>query len=224
MFAAAMAFSLGLKLENIRHGLQTFDTTFFQAPGRGNIFDEHPFRVILDYGHNAAAVEAMTQFVDRLDVKGRRIVVLSAPGDRRDEDVREIARIVAGCFDLYVCRRDDGLRGRGPSEIPEMLRDVLLAEGVDADQILLIPDEQEATAAALGAARAGDLVLVFGDAIQRTWEQIVNFRPVEAERRSARRPRAGTGATLPPQEAQTPRAFVRDVRGVRLARETEAAD
>jgi len=224
MFAAAMAFSMGLKLENIRHGLQTFDTTFFQAPGRGNVFDEHPFRVILDYGHNAAAVEAMTQFVDRLDVKGRRIVVLAAPGDRRDEDVREIARIVAGCFDHYICRRDDGLRGRKPNEIPDMLREVLLAEGVEAGQIETIPDEQEATAAALSAARAGDLVLVFGDAIQRTWEQIVNFRPVEAERRSARRPRAGTGATLPPAEPQTPRAFVRDVRGVRLARETEAED
>ena len=37
MFAAAMAFSMGLKLEDIRHGLRTFDTTFFQAPGP----DEH---------------------------------------------------------------------------------------------------------------------------------------------------------------------------------------
>ena len=60
MFAAALAFSMGLKLEDIRHGLRTFDTTFFQAPGRMNIFDEHPFKVILDYGHNPAAVEAMT--------------------------------------------------------------------------------------------------------------------------------------------------------------------
>ena len=47
----------GLKLEDIRHGLRTFDTTFFQAPGRMNVFDEHPFKVILDYGHNPAAVE-----------------------------------------------------------------------------------------------------------------------------------------------------------------------
>ena len=44
MFAAAMAFSMGEKLEDIRHGLRTFDTTFFQAPGRMNVFDEHPFR------------------------------------------------------------------------------------------------------------------------------------------------------------------------------------
>ena len=56
MFAASIAFSLGVKLDAIRQGLRTFDTTFFQAPGRMNIFDGHPFKVILDYGHNAAAV------------------------------------------------------------------------------------------------------------------------------------------------------------------------
>src|SRR5580692_11663032 len=43
MFAAAMAFSLGLKLDAIRQGLRTFDSTFFQAPGRMNVFNEHPF-------------------------------------------------------------------------------------------------------------------------------------------------------------------------------------
>jgi IS5 family transposase len=46
MFAAALAFSLGKSLEDIRHGLRTFDSTYFQAPGRMNVFEEHPFRVI----------------------------------------------------------------------------------------------------------------------------------------------------------------------------------
>src|SRR3546814_6806175 len=41
MFAAAMAYSLGIKLDAIRQGLRTFDTTFFQAPGRMNVFEEH---------------------------------------------------------------------------------------------------------------------------------------------------------------------------------------
>ena len=80
MFAAAMAFSMGLKLEDIRHGLRTFDTTFFQAPGRMNIYDEHPFKVILDYGHNPAAIEAMCELVDRLEVAGRRIVRAGGAG------------------------------------------------------------------------------------------------------------------------------------------------
>ncbi|HEU5051238.1 MAG TPA: cyanophycin synthetase [Gemmatimonadales bacterium] len=230
MVAAAMAFSMGLKLENIRHGLQTFDTTFFQAPGRGNVFDELPFKVILDYGHNAAAVAAMVEFVERLQTGGRRIVVLSAPGDRRDEDVREIARIAAGSFDLYVCRRDDALRGRDPEEIPHLLRDALLESGVPEGQILVIPDEQDATAAALAAARGGDLLLVFGDAITRTWEQIVTHRPIEQERRATRRAPGGNGSSAPApvapelHEERRARSFVRDARGVRLARELEGED
>src|SRR4030095_2372526 len=66
MFAALTAYAMNVKLENIRHGLRTFDTSFFQAPGRMNIFDEHGFKVILDYAHNPAAVEAMCLMVRRL--------------------------------------------------------------------------------------------------------------------------------------------------------------
>src|SRR5260221_10022224 len=44
MFAAAMAFSMGVRLEDIRHGLRTFATSFFQPPARMNVFNEHPFK------------------------------------------------------------------------------------------------------------------------------------------------------------------------------------
>src|ERR671921_877116 len=172
MFAAAMAFSRGLKLEDIRHGLRTFDTTFFQAPGRMNIYDEHPFKVILDYGHNPAAVEAMCELVKRLDITGRRLCVLAAPGDRRDQDIADIGRIAAGRFDRYICRRGDNLRGRRPDEVPKLLRDALLANGVPAEQIIVAPDEQVAVETALHEAEAGDLLLIFGDAITRTWKQV----------------------------------------------------
>ena len=111
MFAVALAHGLDIDMENIRHGLRTFDTTFFQAPGRMNIYNEHPFRVILDYAHNPAAVRAICQVVERLGADGKKRIVLSAPGDRRDEDIAEITRIVAGQFDHYICRRDDNARG-----------------------------------------------------------------------------------------------------------------
>ena len=52
MFAAAMAYAMDVSLDNIRQGLRTFDTSFFQVPGRMNIFDRLGFKVILDYGHN----------------------------------------------------------------------------------------------------------------------------------------------------------------------------
>ncbi|MGH7585873.1 MAG: cyanophycin synthetase [Gemmatimonadales bacterium] len=194
MFASAIAFSMGTRLEDIRTGLRTFDTTFFQAPGRMNVFDEHPFKVILDYGHNPPAVRQMAELVSRLDVAGRRIVVLAAPGDRRDEDVVDIARAAAGRFDHYVVRRDDQLRGRGPDEIPAMLRAALLEAGVPESAIEVIPDEREATAHALGLAAAGDLLLVFADALTRTWKQIVGWSSGAAPARPAQAPAATASA------------------------------
>ncbi|MCH8159314.1 MAG: cyanophycin synthetase [Proteobacteria bacterium] len=175
MFAAALAYNMDVSLEDIRHGLRTFDSTFFQAPGRMNIYDEHPFRVILDYAHNPAAIRAMCNLVDRFDIEGRKIVVLSAPGDRRDEDIREIAGIAAGHFDYFICKCDDNRRGRGVDEVAVMLKNKLLEEGISADRIEVVPDEQEATARGLESASSGDLVLVLGDNIKRTWKQIIYF-------------------------------------------------
>ncbi len=223
MFAAAMAFSMGVKLEDIRHGLRTFDTSFFQAPGRMNVFDEHGFKVILDYGHNPDAVEVMCQLTDRIEVKGKKLVVLAGPGDRRDEDIREIAQKAAGRFAHYFCRRDDSLRGRTDEEVPRLLRETLLAAGVPDKKITVIADEQRAVEAALRMARQGDLLLVFGDSIARTWKQIIHFSP--GGRGAATPPTApvkvevtleSPGAELPDSEQ-----LIRDERGVRLAREAD---
>jgi cyanophycin synthetase len=224
MFAAAMAYSMGVKLEDIRHGLRTFDTTFFQAPGRMNIFDEHPFKVVLDYGHNPAAVGAMVDLVRRLEVKGRKICVLAAPGDRRDEDMHEIARLAAGRFDHYICRRDDSLRGRAPGEVPRILAAALEANGVPRSKIQEIPDEREAIDTALRMAAPGDLLLLFADAITRSWKQVIHFHPAASDRPAV--PSDVPFAVPPPLDRQAPLledagTIVRDERGVRLARDDE---
>jgi cyanophycin synthetase len=224
MFAAAMAYSMGVKLEDIRHGLRTFDTTFFQAPGRMNIFDEHPFKVVLDYGHNPAAVGAMVDLVRRLEVKGRKICVLAAPGDRRDEDMHEIARLAAGRFDHYICRRDDSLRGRAPGEVPRILAAALEANGVPRSKIQEIPDEREAIDTALRMASPGDLLLLFADAITRSWKQVIHFHPAASDRPAV--PSDVPFAVPPPLDRHAPLpedagTIVRDERGVRLARDDE---
>jgi cyanophycin synthetase len=190
MVAAAMAYSLGIKLDAIRQGLRTFDSTFFQAPGRMNVFNEHPFKVLFDYGHNAHAVGMITDLAQRLDVAGRRIVVLAGPGDRRDEDLIAIADAVAGRFDHYICRRDDHLRGRASDEVPRIQARALRAAGVPEDAISIIPDEQEAIDRALGMGEAGDLIVIFSDALVRSWKQITKFKPSGA----AVTPKARAGA------------------------------
>ncbi|GDX78754.1 cyanophycin synthetase [Deltaproteobacteria bacterium] len=187
MFAAAMAWAMGVRLEDIRQGLRTFDTSYFQAPGRGNVYDQLGFKVILDYGHNPAAVEAMCSLVDRLaadnGVRGQRIVVLSAPGDRRDEDMRAIARRAAASFDRFVCKPDDNRRGRAEGEVTGILAAELEAAGVSPSAIARIESEVEGIDFALKQAKPGDIVLVFGDEVSRCWKQIIYFggrKPLEA--------------------------------------------
>ena len=222
MCAAALAYALGKSLEDIRIGLRTFDTTYFQAPGRMNIYDEHPFKVILDYGHNPAAIDAMCKTTRRIDVKGRRIVVLAMPGDRRDEDIAESGKLAAGMFDRYFCRADDHRRGRGEDEVPQMLRTVLLENGVDESQVEVIPDEQECMDAALQTARSGDLLLVFGDDTARCWKQIINFDVGEGSAASDSNEEEAVQIERPEVNDYVLDAsvhLIRDERGVRLARE-----
>jgi cyanophycin synthetase len=220
MFAAALAYNMNIGLEDIRHGLRTFDSTYFQAPGRMNIYDEHPFRVILDYAHNAAAVKAMCDLVDRFEVDGKRIVVLAAPGDRRDEDIREIASVASGHFDRFICRCDDNRRGRGDDEVAVMLKNKLLEEGVEADRIEVVPDEQESNLRALEMARPGDLILILGDNVRRAWKQIIYFNSGSGVDSVGKSP--NTPSDLPDVsgfELGDDLEIISDERGVRIARE-----
>ncbi len=227
MFAAAMAYALGQTLDQIRHGLRTFSTSYYEAPGRLNVFDEHPFKVILDYGHNPAAIRAMCQTASRMDTAGRRIAVLAAPGDRRDEDIREIAETAAPFFEHFVCKRDDNPRGRGEREVPLMLRDSLLQSGIDAEQIEVVPDEQEAVLRGLALARPGDLVVVFGDNIARCWKQIIHFNPASGDGAPTPEPASASATAGGDDEPERftlaeGQQLVRDERGVRLVRDEEA--
>ena len=225
MIAAAIAFSLGIKLDAIRQGLRTFDTTFFQAPGRMNVFNEHPFKVLMDYGHNAHAVGVMADLARRLDVTGRRIVVLAGPGDRRDEDLVEIAAAVAGKFDHYICRRDDALRGRDGDAVPRIIANALRSRDVPEKAITIIPDEQEAIDFALRNGKPGDLLLVFADALTRSWKQIIKFKPDTSPSVAAAAPRAHEPAAIEPAIEERVVAemegLIRDERGIRFARDTE---
>jgi cyanophycin synthetase len=171
-------------------------------------------------------------------VAGRRIVVLAGPGDRRDEDLVAIAQAVAGRFDHYICRRDDNLRKRAPDEVPRIQAQALRAAGVGDEAISIIPDEQQAIEAALRMGEAGDLLLIFADALTRSWKQITKFKPSAAPAPSPAAPAApavATPAAKPAPAVKTAtgveqaaaaaeinlEGLIRDERGVRLAPESE---
>src|SRR4029077_11035444 len=56
----------GAHLHDIRQGLRTFSTSFFQAPGRLNLLDVNGIRVVIDYCHNVDGMRALADFVERM--------------------------------------------------------------------------------------------------------------------------------------------------------------
>ncbi len=179
MFAAAIAHALGVGLDTIRLGLRTFDLSFDAIPGRLNLYDGLPFRVLLDYAHNAHALAALGELLRAMPVEGRRIGVLASPGDRRDEDVRAVGRAAAAAFDLVLLREDDDRRGRAPGETAALLRQGLLAAGFPAARIVPgVLGEEASVERALVLAEAGDLVIVLADKVSRAWRQITRFELV----------------------------------------------
>ncbi len=219
MFAAAMAFSFGKDLDVIRNGLRTFDTSFFQSPGRTNIYNEHPFKVILDYAHNPAGFKAMADLADKLDPEGKRVMVISVPGDRRDEDIRDSVAACLPHFTHFVCKADSNRRGRGDDEIPQLIRSYLLELGVDDSNITVIADEEPAVDHALSIAEAGDLVVITADDLQRTWKQIINLNSDTQENKKTI---PGTKVFVPERAKRyvldQDEELIIDERGVRLAR------
>jgi cyanophycin synthetase len=64
----------------IRSALGTFRSTYEQNPGRLNIHDAHGFRVIVDYAHNAAGLEALGNVIRGLRHRyARTLGVISIP-------------------------------------------------------------------------------------------------------------------------------------------------
>jgi cyanophycin synthetase len=183
--ATAAAWAAGAHLHDIRQGLRTFTTSYFQAPGRMNLFELDGYRVLVDYAHNPAAMQALGSFIDAIAddpgnghhplVTGRRIGVIATAGDRRDRDIRELGRVAATYFDRIVIREDDNLRGRQPGVTAGLIQEGIEAavrEGARCEKIEVILDESDATKRALDLGRTGDLVVLCVDHASLAWNEV----------------------------------------------------
>ncbi len=167
--ASAAAYALGLSIADIQMGLQTFHPTPGQNPGRTNLIDADGMKVLIDYGHNAPALEALSELVGCIPAR-RRISVASAPGNRRDEDLFTLGILLARIHDLVFIYETDS-RGRAPGEAARLLREG--AESVPgACRVEVIMEEQQAVDRAFDEASEGDLLVLLIDDIDGAIERI----------------------------------------------------
>jgi cyanophycin synthetase len=179
--AAAAAWATGAHLHDIRQGLRTFTTSFFQAPGRLNLVDVGGVRFVIDYCHNVDGMRQLADFVNRMMVEpdaprarsaagegrstraGRAIGVIGIPGDRRDADQHDYGALAATAFDEIIVREDRNLRGRTPGEsaanVSGGIREARSSGEAKTSRLETILDERTAVRSALRRAMPGDLVV-----------------------------------------------------------------
>jgi cyanophycin synthetase len=194
MAAAGAAHAAGAHLHDIRQGLRSFTTSIYQAPGRLNVFELDGMKVILDYAHNAAGLETLGDFVDRIAAdaaiverpgeaaRAANLVVgvVATAGDRRDEDMRQLGRVAARHFDIVIVREDRNPRGRERGETAELVvegvREAMREGHARAGAVEVVLDEMEAARRALDRARPGDVVVLCVDYATEVYKELEKRR------------------------------------------------
>lgn len=175
VIAATLAcFVHGVAIEDIRSGLTTFNAGTAQTPGRLNFIEIGDVTVLMDYAHNPAGMTGLSSFIKKLPHK-HRTVVLNGTGDRRDDDIREFARISADTFDRVIIREGNYLRGRTKDEMYNLLQEGI-AQSENKPQVKIIDDSREAIHTAIKNGRKGELVVTLADLVPKDISYVQEYR------------------------------------------------
>lgn len=185
MAAAATGWTLGVPFEMIRHALETFVNDPQKVPARFNVMQFNGSTIVIDYGHNAAAISALCDAFDKMPHE-RRLVLYTAAGDRRDEDIIRQAELIANAFDIMVLYEDMCTRGRVDGEICALMRKgFALGKRLRPENVFETRGEFKAIEMTLRKMRPGDLVLIQADQVEEAIVFVQQLLPKLAVERMA---------------------------------------
>ena len=162
----AAGWALNLSHALLCEALTTFISDPRTTPARFNVLHHQGATVIVDYGHNPSAFLAIGEAISHFPHE-RRAIVLSAAGDRRDEDIVRQGVIVGDLFDEVILFEDACNRGRADGVVVALLRQGL-ASGSRVSSIEELRGEEKAVLVALNHLRPGDLLIVQADQVEST--------------------------------------------------------
>jgi cyanophycin synthetase len=156
--ATAAAWGAGLNPAMIVRALSTFSTDIDTVPGRFNVFEVNGVQIVLDYGHNKGAMQAIGSAIHALG-KRKTVMMIGLPGDRRDGDLIETFNVTRSFVDAYVINQQEDLRERKVMEVPMLLRDQLPPEVPCA----LAESQRDGIRKAWQWVKPGDRLMVIAD-------------------------------------------------------------
>ena len=152
-------------IETITAGLNSFIPSPALTPGRMNVFEFKNFRLMIDYVHNTDGYIQMQKFMEQVDAT-KKTGIISATGDRRVEDIKNIGRYSAQMFDKIIIRHGDN-RGRTSEELSTILCDGI-REINNNTEVMIITNEIESIQYAINHAQRGEFIFVCVDDIQNS--------------------------------------------------------
>jgi len=160
MQAAAAGLAIGLSHRAVVSGLRSFVLDEERNPGRANLYTLDGRIVVVDYAHNEAGMNGLTELCDGLRRKGREVwLAICTAGDRTDGILHAFAyRAARGADHVAVAELLPYLRGRAREDVIERLHAGIVDGGVE--EVDVFTDELSALKHMLPAARKGDVVAV----------------------------------------------------------------
>ena len=160
MHAVTASYLSGISIEVIQTAMRSFIASYETTPGRLNIFDELPFRVIMDFAHNPDGVARFCEFTDQLDVPGRKLIAFAGTASRTDETIKGIGRALAGHFDYYFCKEYVPTDEKPRRKVAHLLRQGLVEAGVAENQIAITTFGKGVIFEIFDACEPGDLLVM----------------------------------------------------------------
>jgi cyanophycin synthetase len=167
----------GISIEDMKAALETFIPSSSQTPGRLNLFKFDKFQILLDFAHNPAGMRALQKFTDNLEAT-HKVGIIAGIGDRREEDNKEMGKIVAQMCDEVIIRQDKNLRGKTEVELIEMINSGIKSYDPNK-KTTIIPSEKEAIMHAVKTAQKGSLIIVCSDVIPEALALVTKLKEQE---------------------------------------------
>jgi len=161
MAAAALAEGMGIPLDIIKAGLQSFENTLECSPGRFNFIDGYSQTVLIDSAAQVPSTTALVASLERINVVGRKVCMYVTPGNRPSWQYTELGEILGPHFDRFVCYElEEYRRGRAPGEISNLLKAGLVHAGISPDRIYTAQGYIDATKQLSKIVGENDLVVI----------------------------------------------------------------
>ena len=174
--AVAACRAMGVSAKDIARGLAAFAPDA-DNPGRASLFQAGASQVLVDYGHNAAALEATGRFM-REAFGAAPVAAVTLPGDRQDDLLVHTAGAIAAWFGRVVLYEDSDKRGRQTGEMISLIGSALRAArpGITVEQA---ENPADALRAALRLAAGGPVLFLYEKlALARDALAAVGARPL----------------------------------------------